>query len=316
MQTAAQEYQKLADMSSRTACPRCDGFGFIHMSIDKHDRPPTLRCKKCIDCSVCETSGVTVGVVKCLRCSARGFYHNPNAPVAHAYTELVKCFDCLDCRDCLGFGVLDQKRIDELKEFHAQRKNAGHLSVRQSMMPGMLVFPPVLPDVAKTNMASNNTALPVPPISPESMHPHMLGILGLEINQEILDILKSLTAPQKQTHGKPSFLSLAKQTVDCPKCLGAGYKHDSSSKHDKKGNERCKHCSSCKACTGTGKVTGKRACMNCETRGFIHMSTEREHDVPKNLRCFFCKDCPVCKGLGVEPIPKPQRMTQPGMAIA
>lgn len=44
--------------------------------------------------------------------------------------------------------------------------------------------------------------------------------------------------------------------------------------------------------------------MNCETRGFVHTSTEREHDVSKNLRCFFCKDCPICRGLGVESIKK------------
>jgi hypothetical protein len=59
-----------------------------------------------------------------------------------------------------------------------------------------------------------------------------------------------------------------------------------------------------KACLGTGKVTGKKACMNCDTRGFIHTSVEREHDVPQNLRCFFCKDCPICKGSGLEAIPR------------
>jgi hypothetical protein len=68
MATNKLEFQKLADINSRTACPRCDGFGFIHASVDKHDRATSLRCKKCIDCSVCETSGITVGVIKCLKC--------------------------------------------------------------------------------------------------------------------------------------------------------------------------------------------------------------------------------------------------------
>jgi hypothetical protein len=50
--------------------------------------------------------------------------------------------------DCLGLGVLDRKRIETLKEFHAQKKSTGTTVVRQLMMPGMLNFPPILPDSA------------------------------------------------------------------------------------------------------------------------------------------------------------------------
>lgn len=54
------------------------------------------------------------------------------------------------------------------------------------------------------------------------------------------------------------------------------------------------------ACSGSGSVIGKIACTVCETRGFVHLSSEREHDVSIDMRCFFCKDCINCKGSGVQ----------------
>ena len=86
--------------SERSKCPRCEGYGFIHASIDKHDRPSNTRCKKCIDCKVCESSGVTKGVIKCQKCSCKGFIHDPNAPKPHLISDFIKCFDC---HFCTGF---------------------------------------------------------------------------------------------------------------------------------------------------------------------------------------------------------------------
>ena len=50
--------------------------------------------------------------------------------------------------DCVGLGVLDQTRIDFLREFNSQKKTKSHLSIRQSMLPGLLAYPPLVPDAA------------------------------------------------------------------------------------------------------------------------------------------------------------------------
>jgi hypothetical protein len=36
--TTEEQYRILADISSRGACPRCEGYGFLHLSPDKHDK--------------------------------------------------------------------------------------------------------------------------------------------------------------------------------------------------------------------------------------------------------------------------------------
>ncbi|KAH9256894.1 hypothetical protein BASA81_005009 [Batrachochytrium salamandrivorans] len=115
MTTTLDEYRQLANMSLRGACPRCNGFGFFHTAIDKHDRPTTQRCKKCIDCSVCDGSGVTVGVIGCKKCQGRGFSHSPRAARLHTLPDQMRCFDCEECKECKGDGVIDPKRFQELR---------------------------------------------------------------------------------------------------------------------------------------------------------------------------------------------------------
>lgn len=92
----------------------------------------------------------------------------------------------------------------------------------------------------------------------------MLGILGLPINEQILEIMRGVSeriaseaskVDQHHQHNsgkhikkasKATLLSSAKIVADCPRCLGAGFRHDSSAKHDKKQKEKCKNCITCK----------------------------------------------------------------------
>jgi len=86
-----------------------------------------------------------------------------------------------------------------------------------------------------------------------------MGILGLPINDQILEIMREVTekiaaetsSETKGKNKKPSktLLSSAKVLNDCPRCLGAGFRHDSSAKHDKKQKEKCKNCITCKGMT-------------------------------------------------------------------
>jgi hypothetical protein len=85
-----------------------------------------------------------------------------------------------------------------------------------------------------------------------------MGILGLPINDQILEIMRGMadkvaeeTLEPKNFSGKHSkqpktLLPPAKVISDCPRCLGLGFRHDSSAKHDKKQKEKCKNCTTCK----------------------------------------------------------------------
>jgi hypothetical protein len=161
----------------------------------------------------------------------------------------------------LGLCVLDQKRIDELRKFAAQKQNAKILARSQvkSLAPGMLVFPPMLPDTAPFE---NGKYPVIPALDPENLHPHMMGILGIPIDEQILGIMKEMTARQKQAtfvEMEAQVSNPQEQATQCPRCLGAGFRHDSSSKHDKKPNERCKGCVKCR---GNQKLIRLQRCGN------------------------------------------------------
>lgn len=64
----------------------------------------------------------------------------------------------------------------------------------------------------------------------------MKDVLGIELTPEIIALLSSPKQPAE----------VSRSSVACPRCLGAGFRHDSSSKHDKKASDKCKHCTSCK----------------------------------------------------------------------
>ncbi|KAI8926013.1 hypothetical protein BC831DRAFT_400492 [Entophlyctis helioformis] len=323
--TTLDELRLLADMSSRGACPRCSGFGFIHTSVEKHDRPGTLRCKRCIDCKVCDGSGVTIGVVGCKRCNARGFIHSARAAQPHTLPEQTKCFDCEECKDCKGECVLDPKRLQELKKHRDHQQSTqpasglssggigssgGGTTVVQitnrntlfSLSPNVLTLPPMVPDLPHLSDANAQTRWSV---QPALIHPHMMGVLGVPIDETIYAAMLSVTAASvpvgdaAHPYKRKTLVSTDETAGPCPRCDGAGFRHDSSVKHDRKKGEKCKNCTACKVCNATGKVVGKRACPTCDTKGFVHGSTERDHDAPQHLRCFFCKDCATCRGSGL-----------------
>ncbi|KAI8908347.1 hypothetical protein EDD86DRAFT_247539 [Gorgonomyces haynaldii] len=170
---------------------------------------------------------------------------------------------------CKGLCVLDQKRLDELRQLQQQKQQAKqkrgskHATMLQlehqshifSMDAGMLVLPPMVPETILGNQKIQIDFL--------NMHPHCAGILGTELTEDILNAI------QEQRQDRP-LLDTKQKT---------------------------------QSCQSSGFVVGKQACQTCNTRGFVHQSQET-HDVAENLRCFFCKDCPVCKGLGVENIKK------------
>ena len=186
--------------------------------------------------------------------------------------------------------MLDQRRLEELRQFalQKQKKSSALIQFQNNFAdPGMLVLPPMVPADLVASQAL---------IDPHWFHPHMTDLLGVPLDQ----VLSYLSVKVKEEdESKMSFV--------CPRCQGSGQKHESSANHEKK---KCKHCITCKgncihvACSGSGAVVGKRACSLCDTRGFVHLNTDRPHDVGELLRCFFCKDCPNCKGVGVEPIKK------------
>ena len=51
----------------------------------------------------------------------------------------------------MGLGVLDQKRIEELRRLHMQKQNAKFMSIKPGAAlraGGLSLFPPILPDTA------------------------------------------------------------------------------------------------------------------------------------------------------------------------
>lgn len=105
-----------------------------------------------------------------------------------------------------------------------------------TLVPGMLVTPPLLPDTAPF---SHGRPPFVPRIDPNNLHPHMMGILGIAINDKVIQILGQISHNQTEGEG-------AKSQKACPKCDGKGFLHESSVKHDKKAQEKCKNCIKCK----------------------------------------------------------------------
>ncbi|KAJ3037083.1 hypothetical protein HDV00_002088 [Rhizophlyctis rosea] len=185
----------------------------------------------------------------------------------------------------------------------------GMLMMSPMMMPPQGYIPPngMIPPQGVTHPTypmywPPSTATGRPVVHASMMHPHMLG--GLMGQGGVVPAASGAGRSEggKRRGGGTVLDEISKRTM-CPRCEGYGWRHDSSGKHDKKKNEKCKLCAGCKACQGSGTVAGKRACSACQTKGFLHASTDRPHDAPQHLRCFFCKDCPSCKGLGIEDAP-------------
>lgn len=132
--TTLEEYRLLADMNSRGACPRCQGYGFLHLAMEKHDKPVYLRCKRCSDCTICASSGVTTGVLRCERCQANGFIHPANTSRKHSGPAFTRCFDCIVCQDCRGACVLDKKRIEEMQKLLGEKIKARESNIQAPLL--------------------------------------------------------------------------------------------------------------------------------------------------------------------------------------
>ncbi|KAL2912145.1 hypothetical protein HK105_208346 [Polyrhizophydium stewartii] len=281
-----------------------------------------------------------------VRLLARGFIHPPRAARPHSLSEEVKCFDCEVCKECKGECVIDPKRLQELRKAAAAAKQGvmsqqglgvtGSTLIQPhnprttlfSLSPNILTLPPMVPDLspigvvpppaqlgsaaaAAAQAQAQMQAGPAAIVQPSLMHPHMMGILGVPIDETVFSAMLmaavAMSASSAASLGRNESMRRPLVVPDevagpCPRCEGLGFRHDSSAKHDKKKTDKCKHCTACKACNSTGRISGKKACPACETKGFVHATAERAHDVPEHLRCFFCKDCPTCKGVGLVPI--------------
>ncbi|KAI8810520.1 hypothetical protein BJ742DRAFT_180514 [Cladochytrium replicatum] len=89
--------------------------------------------------------------------------------------------------------------------------------------------------------------------------------------------------------------------TSCPRCKGAGFRHENAGKHDRPKDVKCKSCQTCQACSGSGVVVDKSPCPKCNAHGHEHQNKEREHVGDIVIRCVFCIDCRECKALGVIP---------------
>nr|KAJ3420659.1 hypothetical protein HK105_005407 [Polyrhizophydium stewartii] len=171
-----------------------------------------------------------------------------------------------------------------------------------SLSPNILTLPPMVPDLspigvvpppaqlgsaaaAAAQAQAQMQAGPAAIVQPSLMHPHMMGILGVPIDETVFSAMLmaavAMSASSAASLGRNESMRRPLVVPDevagpCPRCEGLGFRHDSSAKHDKKKTDKSK--------------------------GFVHATAERAHDVPEHLRCFFCKDCPTCKGVGLVPI--------------
>ncbi|KAJ1553837.1 hypothetical protein HK096_006188, partial [Nowakowskiella sp. JEL0078] len=72
----------------RRGCPRCEGVGWTHNEIKKHEKHEKMRCKHCSTCI------------------ATGFTHPDSSK--HLGTRRIRCAGCQQCTHCDGLGVYDK----------------------------------------------------------------------------------------------------------------------------------------------------------------------------------------------------------------
>ncbi|KAJ3081219.1 hypothetical protein HDU99_006262 [Rhizoclosmatium hyalinum] len=280
-------------MNARSACPKCEGYGFIHDTVDKHDKRTLFeRCKKCNDCNICGGSGIVVGKTACKTCKARGFIHPNSAPSKHPFNNMIACVDCIECKDCVR-GI--------------PRHIAKQLPRASPGQQDQTWDPSAIPD-GSSPARGKSTLIGSSPFFDSLFTSDSAHFQSKKLLQS-----KHQTAQQTLVNvvNDAAFSEALKKTIDCPRCAARGWKHESTARHDKKDNIRCKSCINCKACQGKGKVDEDTIpCTSCELSGFFHpVSDERPHDAPPNLRCFYCQVCQNCKGVGVTVVIKKKQLT-------
>ncbi|KAI9336971.1 hypothetical protein BDR26DRAFT_864296, partial [Obelidium mucronatum] len=304
----------LANMNARSACPKCDGYGYVHDIQEKHDKPDRkTRCKKCNDCNICSGSGIVVGKSACRTCKARGFLHPSSAPQKHPQNDLVACIDCVECKDCVQ--GIPRHLAKSLPKVGSGQPPDG---VSDQVVNGPLVK---LDDQGLLPARTKSTLVGSSPFFDSLFSSNSAHYQQNRKNLQARHQTAAQTLVSASTDA--AFSEIMKNTIDCPRCLAKGWKHESTDRHDKNPNVRCKTCTNCKACSGKGKVDEDRVpCTDCNLAGFIHPSAEddllRPHDAPSHLRCFYCQVCATCKGVGltivvraVEPPKKQSPAQQP-----
>ncbi|KAJ3025131.1 UNVERIFIED_CONTAM: hypothetical protein HDU68_007443 [Siphonaria sp. JEL0065] len=284
----------LTNMNARSACPKCDGYGYIHDSVDKHDKPDRkTRCKKCNDCNICSGSGIVVGKSACRTCKARGFVHPSGAAQKHPSNDLVACVECVECKDCIN-GI--------------PRSIAKNLP---RMIPNQPENPLEPPSTANLVKLDDNGMLPARAkstlVGSSPFFDSLFSSTSAHFQQNRKNLQSRHQTPAQtlvSMNADAAFSEILKKTIDCPRCLARGWRHESTDKHDRKENVRCKTCANCKGCAGKGKVDeDKVPCTDCNLAGFLHPTAEddplRPHDAPSHLRCFYCQVCVTCKGIGL-----------------
>lgn len=98
-----------SSLKTPIACPVCEGLGYKHDPSSKHGKKKTERCKRCLNCKACNSSGLVVGKRACSKCMMRGFVH-VELDGTHDVSENLRCFFCRDCMTCSGLGVEDMAR--------------------------------------------------------------------------------------------------------------------------------------------------------------------------------------------------------------
>ena len=95
----------LKNISDRISCPRCQGKGTTHTSLEQHSTKTT--CKACLPCKLCiETGFISINLIICNICHSKGFLHPKFSLSTHSVGDL-RCIDCIQCVNCKGTGTLN-----------------------------------------------------------------------------------------------------------------------------------------------------------------------------------------------------------------
>ena len=296
-------------------CSNCKGNGFVHhfrSESEKHNIPFRVRCGLCVDCYKCRGKGAIDPDL-----GNRSVFAENVAPDStfgnnfHAISE--DLIGNSTSKTSLGPSSLNRIHphmrgiFERLEQEIGKKKLEKRMSKYSIAIPtktsSKLVISPL--EVAKQvsfDAVSNNHSIENVTPSPEPVKD--LGPKFISFRK----IMKSTTVDDKNDVSK-NFVNVVEanqkdakskaQRYSCPKCQGKGWTHTGSAKHSKRKHVKCKFCFDCSGCGGTGLVSDKIACVNCETRGFFHPCTDRAHDIPSHLQCFYCRPCKDCEGSGL-----------------
>ncbi|KAI9199780.1 uncharacterized protein BJ171DRAFT_198665 [Polychytrium aggregatum] len=282
-------------VTNKKLCQTCRARGFVHLNIERsHDASPSLRCGFCVDCPDCDSVGVVdqdcplvslrvkagqqrstgkagsisemggsmdfVGALLCPRCAGKGWSHESGGK--HDTQSNTKCSLCRDCIACAGSGIVSNKRacpVCHARGFVHESTRDAHTTVESLQCPHCI----------------------------PCGHCSSLGVVDVDTT-----LIKCIRTSQTSD-------PLHSQRAMCLNCQGRGWKHENKAAHSKTPSIRCKLCSECSVCNGTGVVTAKKNCRECQGLGFLHPSQAQvSHPADSKARCSGCVDCVACNGVG------------------